>query len=522
MAGLRERSANTTTTTVPTTLERAGDFSKTLAANGNMIVIFNPFSTTNQVRTPFPGNQIPSSLIDPVAANVMKYFPNPTGSGNAITGASNYYSTAAHKLNVDQFDGRVDHSFSEKSRSYVRFSHRTNSDDPGALFPSDVEIAEGRVITENHMNNGVVDYTRTLSPTTILDVRSGYSRTLFVYNNQGLGFRPSQLGLPTSIDTAADRLMFPAIRPSGYVGLGGNDHRRSGFNTGTLLASLTKVHGAHSFKTGFEGRLIRTNVWEARDSASFSFSQSFTQGPNATTASSSAGNSLASMLIGAGSSGNLYQAWKNVAAQSVYYAGYFQDDWKIGRKLTLNLGLRYDYDDPRTERYNRFNWFDPSVASPLQTKVAGLKGGLQFVGVDGHPRSQYIPDRNNFGPRVGLGYQANAKTVIRLGYGNLFGISPQEAIGTVGPYGFRVENTWQTSADGGLTPLNLLRNPYPNGFQPPPGAAQGLLTAVGGPIQAPLQDTVTPWSMQWNLTVQRELTSSLMLELAYVGTRGLQ
>lgn len=104
----------------------------------------------------------------------------------------------------------------------------------------------------------------------------------------------------------------------------------------------------------------------------------------------------------------------------------------------------------------------------------------------------------------------------------MFGISPQEAIGTVGLYGFRVENTWQTSGDGGMTPLNLLRNPYPNGLQPPPGASQGLLTAVGGPIQAPLQNTVTPWSMQWNVTVQRELGSSLMLEAAYVGTRGLQ
>jgi hypothetical protein len=228
------------------------------------------------------------------------------------------------------------------------------------------------------------------------------------------------------------------------------------------------------------------------------------------------------MLLGAGSSGNLYQAWKNVAAQSFYYAGYFQDDWRIARKLTLNLGLRYDYDQPRTERYNRFNWFDPSVASPLASKVPGLTGGLQFVGVDGHPRSQYTPDRNNWGPRLGLAYQLNGKTVIRMGYGHLFGISPQEAIGTVGPYGFRVENTWQTSGDGGLTPLNPLRNPYPSGFQPPPGAANGLLTAVGGPIQAPLQATFTPWSMQWNFTIQRELFPSMMLETAYVGTRGLQ
>jgi len=525
-AGLRERSASTTTFSVPTELQRTGNFSQTLAANGQQIRIFNPFSTRQSgsayVRDQFTDNVIPASMLDPVGANVMKYYPKANTAGNALTQANNYYKTGATALDVNQMDVRVDHNFSDTRRLFGRFSLRNNINSPPAYFPQDLAIAEGRILTENHMRNAVVDYTQTLTPTRVLSLRLGFARTLFVYNNQGLGFRPSQLGLPATIDQAADRLMFPAISPSGYRSLGGGDHRRSGFNNGTLVASMSQVKGAHTIKYGFEGRNIRTNVWEARDSASFSFSQSFTQGPNPTTASSTAGNGMASLLLGVGSSGNLYQAWKNVAAQSFYYAWYFQDDWRITRKLTLNLGLRYDYDQPRTERYNRFNWFDPSVASPLASKVSGLTGGLQFVGVDGHSRSQFIPDRNNLGPRIGLAYQLTPKTVIRMGYGNLFGISPQEALGTVGPYGFRVENTWQTTADGGLTPLNLLRNPYPNGFQPPPGASAGLLTAVGGPIQAPIQNEVTPYSMQWNLTIQRELPSRILLETAYVGTRGLQ
>jgi hypothetical protein len=525
-AGLRERSASSSTFTVPTALERSGDFSQTFAANGRQIVISDPFSTrasgSAYVRDAFSGNKIPVSMLDPVAVNVMKYYPAPNTPGNPITNQSNYYKTGARALNVDQFDIRGDHNFSPSRRSFARYSHRTNKDAPPVFFPQDLAISEGRVITENHMHNAVADFTQSVGPTTIFNVRAGFARTLFVYNNQGLGFRPSQLGLPASIDQAADRLMFPAIRPSGYQGLGGNDHRRSGFNTGTILTSLGQTKGPHTIKYGFEGRLIRTNVWEARDSASFSFSQSFTQGPNPTTASSTAGNSIASLLLGAGSSGNLYQAWKNVAAQSVYYAGYFQDDWRVSQRLTLNLGLRYDYDEPRTERFNRFNWFDPFVASPLASKFPGLKGGLQFVGVDGHSRHQFTPDRNNLGPRLGLAFELSSKTVLRMGYGHMFGLSPQEAMGTVGPYGFRVENTWQTTADGGLTPLNLLRNPYPSGFSPPPGAANGLLTAVGGPIQAPIQDTVTPWSMQWNFTIQQEFPARLLLEVAYVGTRGLQ
>ena len=525
-AGLRERSASGATYTLPTLLERAGDFSNTRAANGQVINIFNPFSTRSSgsgfVRDTLVGNRIPPSMLDPVAQNVMKYYPAPNTTGNPVTNQQNYYKTGARALNTDQFDIRIDHNLSESRRFFARYSARDNSDAPPAYFPDEVAIAEGRVITENHMHNAVADFTDSLAPTLILNVRLGFARTLFVYNNQGLGFAPSQLGLPGSIDLAADRLMFPAIRPSGYQGLGGSDHRRSGFNTGTLLASLSQVRNAHTLKYGWEGRLIRVNVWEARDSASFSFSQSFTQGPNPVQASATAGNAIASMLLGAGSSGNLYQAWKNVAAQSFYYAGYFQDDWRVTRKLTLNLGLRYDYDQPRTERFNRFNWFDPFVPSPLAPKSPGLVGGLQFVGVGSNPRRQYTPDRNNWAPRVGLAYQATAKTVIRMGYGHLFGLSPQEAIGTVGPYGFRVENTWQTSADGGLTPLNLLRNPYPNGFRPPPGAADGLVTGVGGPIQAPLQATFTPWSMQWNFTIQQELPARMLLELGYVGTRGLQ
>ena len=525
LAGLRERSEATTTTTVPTDLERAGDFTRTFAANGQMINMFNPFSTrasgSGFVRDLFPANRIPAAMFDPVAVNTVKYFPAANTTGNPVTNQQNYYKTGGRQLNVDQFDIRVDHNFSATRRAFGRYSSRDNQDAPPAFFPQDLAIAEGRIITENHMHNAVADYTHNVTPASILNLRLGFSRSLFVYNNQGLGFRPSQLGLPSSIDAAADRLMFPAIRTS-YVGLGGNDHRRSGFNTWTMLASLGQIKGAHSLKYGFEGRLIRVNVWEARDSASFSFSSSFTQGPNPTTASATAGNSLASLLVGAGSGGNLYQAWKNVAAQSFYYAGYIQDDWRITRKLTLNLGLRYDYDQPRTERYNRFNWFDPFVASPLAGKSPGLKGGLQFVGVGGNPRYQYTPDRNNFGPRLGLAYQATPKTVIRMGYGHLFGLSAQEAIGTVGPYGFRVENTWQTSGDGGLTPLNLLKNPYPAGFRPPPGAADGLLTGVGGPIQAPLQATFTPWSMQWNFTIQQELPARMLLEVAYVGTRGLQ
>ena len=144
-----------------------------------------------------------------------------------------------------------------------------------------------------------------------------------------------------------------------------------------------------------------------------------------------------------------------------------------------------------------------------------------FVGVDGRSRHQYPYDRNNFGPRFGLAYQLSPKTVVRAGYGHFFGPSLVAAQGTVGPYGFRTESTWVGSLDG-ITPLNLLSSPYPQGFAPPPGSSQGLLTQVGSNLEGVLRNQVTPWAMQWNFTVQRELPGQILLETAYVGNRGLQ
>jgi hypothetical protein len=250
-----------------------------------------------------------------------------------------------------------------------------------------------------------------------------------------------------------------------------------------------------------------------------------TQGPNPVTASATAGFGFASFLLGAGSDGNFYQNWKNVASQSFYQAFYVQDDWRITRKLTLNLGVRYDFDTPRTERYNRMSWFDPSLTSPLAARVSAfpnLKGGLQFVGVNGNGRSQYTGDWNNLAPRLGFAYQMDEKTVIRGAFAQLFGPSTLSAQGTVGPYGFRVETPWVTSLDNGLTPLNRLSNPFPGGFQPVPGSSQGALTAIGSNLDAPLANTNTPYTLQYNLTVQRELPGAILLEAAYVGNRGRQ
>ncbi|MDX1980482.1 MAG: TonB-dependent receptor, partial [Bryobacteraceae bacterium] len=526
--GLRERSLANTTTSVPTAQQRVGDFSQTRAANGNPVVIFDPFSTRAQgngfVRDAFAGNVIPNSMIDPVARNAMRYYPQPNTVTNAVTNLNNFFNTGSRGFDQDQIDGRVDHNLSDRQRIFGRFSWRENLDSPPQYFADDLTIAEGRVEQGVRQPSASIDYTNTLSPTTVLTARAGFSRSLFDYDNQGLGFKPSALGLPASLDGVVDRQMFPRVGASGFVNLGGNDHRFSTFNTYTLLSNLSTIKGNHTLKFGWEGRMIRVNVWEARSAGTFNFAAGFTQGPNPNTASATAGNSIASLLLGTGTTGNvLIRNWKNVASQSFYHGFYAQDDWRVTSKLTLNIGLRYEVDLPRTERYNRFNWFEPYAVSPLSGKVPGfgeLYGGVRFVGVDGNPRTQFHKDLNNFGPRIGFAYQANSKTVVRAAYGHFFGPSRQAAQGTVGPFGFRVEYPWVTTTDG-ITPFNRLSNPYPEGFRGVPGSSDGLLTQAGANLQAFLQDSPSPWNMMWNFTVQRELPGGVLLESAYLGNRGL-
>lgn len=527
--GLRQRSFSSRTTTVPTALERAGDFTQTYAGANNPVLIFDPFTTrasgSGFVRDQFPGNVIPASRMDKVGQNIAKYYPQPNTQGVAWTNANNYYSQGSSILDIDQIDGRFDHTISPNQRFFVRYSYRNQDSLPAVLWPQELKAAETTNNERNRMHNGVIDYTATPTPTLVVSVRGALARSLYFYENLGLGFLASSLGFPSALDTAGGLAMFPRVSASGYTTLGNQDNRYNAFMTYTLAGSVTKLWGAHTFKAGYDGRLIRVNNRESRaTSGDFAFTAAMTQGPNPNTAAANRGNAIASLLLGTGSSGSLIQNFKDAAAQSIYTALYFQDDWRVTRRLTLNLGLRYDLDTPRTERYDRMNYFDPFAPSPLASRVPGfsnLRGGLVFVGVDGRPRTQYIMDKNNLAPRIGFAYQATKNTTIRGGWGNIYAISLQQAHGTVGPFGFRTQTPWVTSVDG-ITPNHLLSNPFPSGFQAPPGASQGLLTQAGANIQAPVQETLTPYSMQWNFNIQRNLPGEVLLEVAYVGTRGLQ
>ena len=225
-----------------------------------MITIYDPFSSrTNAsggfVRTAFPGNVVPKASIDPIAANVMNYYPLANQPGDPFTLLNNYFKAGSAASTLDNYDARLDHTLTDAQKVFVRYSHRYNIDAPAQLFPAEMAIAEGRINNENIGNNAVVEYSNTLSAKTVVTIRAGISRTLFNYGNQGVGFLPSSLGLPKNIDTYASPAMFPLFTVNGYKQLGSQDHRHTAFNTYSLNGSINRIMGQHTLKAGFDGRL---------------------------------------------------------------------------------------------------------------------------------------------------------------------------------------------------------------------------------------------------------------------------
>ncbi len=342
--GLRQITPSTVQDTVPTALQRTGDFSQTYASNGGKVIIYDPTTTSPAppyTRLPFPGNVIPASRIDKVAANVMKYYPLPNAAGDPITGVNNYYAAGKAVQNVDQYDVKIDENLDEKDRFFVRVSRRDYANPaPVGTFPSDLRVAQGDSSQDQIGSGASADYTRIFSPSFISELRLGYGRSLVNIIPTGYGFDPTQLGFPTYIRDNAQVIAFPAFAPAGYLGIGngGPDYRHSSYNTYNLLFSNTKIGGAHVFKFGFEARRLEVDNGEAQAfDGNFSFASTLTQGPDPTKATLNGGNGLASMLLGLGS-GTMTQNSKIADTRSYYYAWYFGDDWKLTRASDVESG----------------------------------------------------------------------------------------------------------------------------------------------------------------------------------------
>ena len=474
---------------VPTPEERVGNFS----AAGEP-TIYDPNNGQ-----PFNGNIIPSDRIDPVAQAFMNLYPDPNQS--AITNGGNFNISPIEQDRIDQGDGRLDYTPSQTDQFFARYSMSGRTDVRPAPLPG---LANGG---DSSTGNGFEDtkgasvgYTRAFTPRTVNEVRVGFN---YVHIRRGVppagtALPPPELRVPGVPDDPRVNGL-TVFSPRGYRRLG--DPRYAP----TILASqerqlsdvLTLVRGAHTFKLGGEVRWSQFNIsQEAAPRGQFNFNGKFTQH-----GVQGAGSSLADMLLGLANSSGISTVIELGNRQHVP-ALFIQDDWKVTHRLTINLGLRYDYFSPIVEVNNKQSNFDYATGTLIQAATNGAS------------RALVTADKANFSPRIGFAFTpgANADTVIRGAYGIFY--SGQE-IRTAAPLqlAYNLPFFYEPSfVSDGVTPLP---------FTP----AEGFPTldpnqAINPGVTSVDPNLHTPYYQSWNLAVQRALPGAVSIEVAYAGSKG--
>jgi hypothetical protein len=531
----------TYTATVPNPLKLSGNFSSDLNASGQPVQIYNPYSSrpngTGFARDPFPSNVIPPTMMNPVATAMAAYFPAPNTLGSGPTHQNNYVRTASNNIQKNTYSARLDHHFSQATRAFLRSSYDGTPLVRASPYGTADAGAPAFGPQDFRRYNAVAEFDHVFSSSLLGSIRASYSRLTNLRTPVNGGFDIATLGLPAGLASEIGRpAAFPVIEITGYGvssspsgnsatwALGETSSIALATDNYALAGDVVKTARAHDVKIGGEVRVIRFNTQQVSDdSTNFSFTSAFTQGPNAGQPSPTGGDALASFLLGTPTSGSVTPS-PAVAMQTEYFAAYAQDNWKITSRLTLNLGIRYEIETPRTERYNRLTNFNYASPVPLNAPGLSLSGTLGFPGTGGLPRGDANLDANNFAPRLGFAWSIAPRTVMRGGAGLFYGDNwgGGNVPTSYGISGFSAATTMVTSLDAGVTPFNTLTNPYPNGLNPATGSTLGPATLLGQSVAFYDRGNVTPYTIQWDFDIQRELPHGVLLDAAYVGTRGLK
>ncbi len=499
----------------PTALEKAGDFSKSLTSTGAQLIIYNPLSAG--ARVPFAGNVIPQSLLNPVGLALAATYQAPQNAP-AYYGANDITGSASLPDRAAQMTGKLDEDFTSwwrASISYLRYF----SLEPGNTWFSSPSTPDGwrlqRRVDTTQINNLI-----TVNPTTVVTVRYGFNRFPNYTYDVSQGYNLASLGFASSfvsqIPTAKSQ--FPYVPMTNLYSLGVADNNSfvdlASNNFGT---SVAKYMGRHSLKMGFDYRKIKAAGNDFNDAeGNYSFNGIFTK--SVPTSAGTGGADLADMLLGYPSSGNIYTSTK-LSEFSNYYGAYIQDDFRMSSKLTLNLGMRWEHETGLQEVNNGIVVnFDGTAANPLAAGVTGIspKGEIVFAS-NGHPAAGN-PYSSKWGPRVGLAYQVNSKTVVRAGYGVFF--APQFALGSpLATVGYNQTTTYIASTNNNVTPDHSLTNPFPTGIIQPVGNTLGTSTGIGQAFTLIDPHARSPYVEQFSLDVQRELPFGIAAEVGFVGSK---
>jgi hypothetical protein len=512
--GSRRHDGSNRSLTVPTDLQKAGDFSQTVTAQGALIPVYDPAttrvdSTGKTIRDLFPGNRIPSSGLDPVALNIMKFYPAPNRPPDNLSGANNFRGNYVTLLHRDNILGKVDHNFRSKDKFSARYMFNSDNMTNTSVFPT--AAADTLNDALRHQNYFYGSWTRIIGPSLINEFRYTYSNRINHASSPSVGGDwPSKLGIKGVPENA-----FPQIIATGFTNLSNatQERRQYPIQQHQYVDSLSWIRGRHALKFGFEARPgYNYEVNLPTGSGAFTFG---TQ-PTGLPGNAATGFGLATMLVGFPTAFTLRQT-EVLDRHSWYLAGYAQDDWTVNNRLTLNIGVRWETDTPIIDIHNRMNGFDLHAINP----VSGTPGVVRFAGVDGFPSNPYHIDWNNFGPRFGFAWKPGGeKTVVRGGFGISFAHPFDSGQPSSGSLGFELSASL-TTPDNGITAPFYLRNGVPvNATAPQLDASYGAVKLGQNATTAVTYfdpDRATGYSQQFNLGVQHELGGAMFVEVSYIG-----
>ncbi|MGD0047632.1 MAG: TonB-dependent receptor [Bryobacteraceae bacterium] len=515
------QSSSNALVSIPPVAFRDGNFSSLVGGSGKPILIYNPASTTPTTaggftRTPFPGNQIPQSSFSSVSSKIVTLLPQPTNGGNL----NNFLALAANSFSRDQVDVKIDHSFTDANRlsgflyvgRYAQINPDTLPDPFTNALNNDYESRWARLSDDWSPSSRLLNH-----------AAFGFTREAQLWNSLAANQNwPTQIGL-TGVQTGAGNA-FPYVTfNDGYSTWGStNGTKTVGEQINNVFQfddSVIRERGRHSLKFGADARWLQTNGADYFGSqGNFAFNTLETGLPG----SSSTGSAFASFLLGDVHQGQLNQLTLVPGIRSRYLAGFAQDDWKISRTLTLNLGLRYEVYFPRTEAHDNLASFDPTLANP---GAGNRPGAIEFLG-SGPGRSGLTSfantDYKNFGPRVGFAWAPMfASTVLHGGYGIYYGpgnadsgLRQSQSFG----FGFNASPVF-ASTNNGVTPAFDWDSGFPQNYARPPDLSptvvnSSAVTMIGA------NDGRPPYFQNWSVGVEHELPANLLLEADYVGVKG--
>jgi len=533
--------------TVPTAAQRMGDFSALLPLTNasNNYRIYDPRSTRAIAggrfeRDPFPGNIIPANRLDPLGVNLANLYPLPNAPNSATAdGRNNFFSAPKAIQKTYSNLLRFDHAINENHRLFLRLHYDFWKENKNHDFLNEING-----IHQNRPNRGVaLDDVVVLSPTTVLNLRYGFTstkwwqyRTSRGIDYAALGFSPQLIAL-----TEKGQAPLPRITPGAYSQLAWWEDPGDGVNsslTHSATANVTRLSGNHSIRFGPEYRVYRSfnNRRPIGNAPDYQFNGLYTRGPLDNSPAAPIGQDLAALLLGVPSGTGSMEIASSSALQNQYLGLYIHDDWKVNRRLTLNLGLRYELETPINERYNRLqSEFDAVTPNPIDAAARAnyarnpipeipvsqfrALGGPTWVNTNGFGRSPFLGEKNNFMPRIGFALQVAKNTIVRGGYGIFFNTL---GVNTILPLqtGFTQATPIQATLDSGLTYIATTANPFPGGLLPPRGTAGGLETNLGQGVEAYFRPNKQGYAQRWSLGVQHVLPGQLLLDTSYVANRG--